>query len=73
MQAPMTVPLSMYEAFCTHWDNSPDERKHLRFGQAFFNWANLHKMSPSPWLDLLYNADDAKARKMLLAVVDHAN
>jgi len=68
----MIVPYTQYKAFCKEW-NTTDISKHLRFGQAFFNFAELHKMTSTVFLNKLYNANDVVAEKMLLDIVDYEN
>jgi hypothetical protein len=73
LNAGMVIPYTQYREFCREWNANGDWQKHLRFGQAFFNWANLHKMTQTPWLDKLYNANNTKARAMMLEVIDWEN
>lgn len=69
----LTIPFTQYQDFCRDWNKNPATRKNLRFGQAFYNFAELHKMTQTPFLDTLYNAPMNIAEKMLLDIVDYAN
>jgi truncated hemoglobin YjbI len=71
----MTIPLSRYKQFLTWWlsPEAQEERKHLRFGQAFYNYMELHKMQQTPWLDCLYNARDDIALGMIREILDLNN
>jgi hypothetical protein len=68
-----TIPFTQYQDFCRLWNKSPDMRHNLRFGQAFYNYADLHKMTQTPFLDKLYNASFMDAEKMILDILDYAN
>lgn len=67
----MIIPFTQYQAFYRLWNKK--EYKHLRFGQAFYNYADLHKMTQTPWLEKLYNAKNEEAEMMLLSEIDYAN
>lgn len=69
----MTIPLTQFDAFMAEWWAHLCWQKQLRLGQAFYNWANLHKMTQTPWLDKLYNADSAIAAQMMLDALDKDN
>lgn len=50
-----------------------EEAKHLRLGQHFHNWAELHKVvnpEDKAFCDRLYNADDNRAGRMLVYAMD---
>jgi len=68
----MVIPYSQYREFCNEW-NTKGLSRHLRFGQAFFNFAELHKMTPSDFLDKLYNAPQKEAIEMLEPFIDYSN
>ena len=68
-----TVPFSQYQSFCLTWNSIPKETQQLRFGQGFYNFANLHKMTQTNFLDKLYNASNDVAKKMLLNIIDYSN
>jgi len=68
-----TIPNTQYVEFCKIWAKSPGMQRHLRFGQAFYNYANLHKMTQTPFLDKLYNASTEDAEKMILEIIDCIN
>ena len=55
-----TIERREYEKFR---ENYSDE--HLRYGQAFYNHFNLHKMKQTPALDELYNASNAVAIQLI--------
>lgn len=69
----MVIPYTQYQQFLLAWQENLAWQQHLRLGQAFYNWANLHKMTQTPWLDRLYNADNKTAREMMEANMDWFN
>lgn len=69
----MIICKSQYQRFLSEEWSKDEVRKNLRLGQAFFNWANLHKMQQTPWLDKLYNADNLMAEAMILDKLDWEN
>lgn len=73
MERTIVIPYSQWRAFLEHWNTHNEWRAHLRLGQAFYNWANLHKMTQTPWLDKLYNADFDITMDMVNTVMDWEN
>ena len=69
----MIIPKSQYKRFLSEEWSKDEIRQHLRLGQAFYNWANLHKMKQTQWLDKLYNADSLIAEAMILDKLDWNN
>lgn len=56
----LTFPQSSVQMFFSHLNSMPaHERKHLRVGQAFFNYFNCHKVTGKDraQLDSLYEKD----------------
>lgn len=69
----MYISKSMYQVFCEKWNNG--EFAGQRFGQAFFNHFNLHKMtmaSRAPF-DKIYNLPDNEAKPAIAPFIDHEN
>ena len=77
-----SFPLTRVQRFeKEYW---PEMKGSLRYGQAFYNYLGLEKLSIARytegkfsdekiWLDRLYNADDATAKKMIEAHTDFNN
>jgi len=53
-----TLPYSRYVSFQHEWIANEEWQKHLRYGQALYNYLDLHKMNQTPFLDKLYNELD---------------
>jgi hypothetical protein len=57
-------------------DRFRHNNKSLRYGQAFYNYAKLHKVDhpqDKEFCDRLFNADDDKAKQMIISRTDLAN
>ena len=59
----ISIEAKEWDNFIEQW-STPDWR-HLRFGQAFYNYFNLHKMKQTKELDMLYNSDADEASKLI--------
>jgi hypothetical protein len=67
----LTIPVSRFQAFCKDFVESNNGR---RWGQAFYDYMQAHKCQQDKWWwDRLYNADNAFARSMVKAMLDHNN
>lgn len=63
----MKISIELYEwnNFITTW-KSDEWQRHLRYGQAFYNYFNLFKMKQTPDLEKLYNTrNDMEARDLI--------
>lgn len=59
MEAIVYIPGSSYAMFVKEWkEKKGGEWKHLRYGQAFFDYFKMYKMTPRPDLNRLYESDD---------------
>ena len=68
----MYISLSEYAKFKDHWARG--DYTGLRFGQAFYNHFNLHRLTDQSGLDTLYNAtDDAAAKAIIFNFIDNSN
>lgn len=53
------ISATSYSEFVREWRQKKDkEWSGLRYGQAFYNYYDMHKMTPRPELNLLYQSDD---------------
>ena len=69
----MYVSKSMYQVFCQKFNGG--EFGTQRFGQAFFNYFNLHKLSEksrAPF-DAIYQMEDRWAKPAIAPYIDHNN
>lgn len=65
-----SIPQSRYEQFCIEYD----ETKGQRWGQAFYDFMQAHKIVQDAWWwDRLYNAKSGHARSMVRALLDFRN
>lgn len=69
----MIIPRTQYKQFQQFCKENAHVCEHLRLGQAFYNWANCHKMTQTPWLQRLYYVDDVTAEKMISSIIDEGN
>jgi len=60
------IPYSRYVSFYNEWNNNEEWQKHLRYGQALYNYLNLYKMNQTPFLDALYNEPDRNKVQVLI-------
>lgn len=62
--------LTLVREFYYKWDC--EEFPHLRMGQAFYNYFDLHKMqSDREWFDCLYQADGVEASRLINSITDN--
>ena len=75
---PLTIPATRFNEFERLWKMKMFS-EHLRWGQALFNYLDLHKMQrdyesdDKIALDRLYNADFKTAYAMVQEVIDWEN
>lgn len=75
---PLTIPATRFNEFERLWKMKMFG-EHLRWGQALFNYLDLHKMQrdyesdDKIALDRLYNADFKTAYAMVQEVIDWEN
>lgn len=55
----LEIESTAYDEFLTLWNQGTFERQ--RFGQAFYNYFNLHRLTDQALLYGLYEADGEKA------------
>lgn len=68
----MNISKTLYDDFKKDWHNG--KYAGLRLGQAFYNHFDLHKHNAtSTSLDILYNADNITAEKMISKLIDWNN
>lgn len=60
----ISIEAKEWDNFIEQW-STPEWCRNLRFGQAFYNYFNLHKMKQTKELDMLYNSDSDKASKLI--------
>lgn len=60
----ISIEAYKWDEFILKYWSTPDWQ-HLRFGQAFYNYFDLHKMKQTKELDMLYNSDNDKASKLI--------
>jgi hypothetical protein len=66
----LSIPLSRYREFRKQYI----QQNGLRFGQAFYNYMELHKVtSEKEFCDTLFNASDVIAVSMIEGIVDYRN
>jgi len=69
-----TIPYSRYLSFYDEWVDNEEWQEHLRFGQAFYNYLDLGKMTQTPFHDKLYNeVYEYKVLDYIDEVMDYAN
>lgn len=67
----MNISKTLFDEFQKEWREGKYAGQ--RYGQAFYNHFSLHKCNHGPELDRLYNATDAVAKVMVLALIDPSN
>jgi hypothetical protein len=68
MALPLVVPHSLFEEFERHWR---DKRyQGLRWGQAFYGFMKMERMTNTPEMNHLYFAGYVEARQMVEQVID---
>jgi len=60
------IPVSAFNSFTKAWSDNEEWQKHLRYGQALYNYLDLHKMNQTPFLDALYNEPDRNKVQVLI-------
>ena len=68
------IPSSSFNSFTKEWSSNEDWQKHLRYGQALYNYLELHKMNQTPFLDALYNEPSRiKVQALINSAIDLIN
>lgn len=68
----MYITLSEYSKFKDCWTQG--DYTGLRFGQAFYNHFNLHRLTDQSVVNTLYNVtDDADAKAIIFNLIDPLN
>jgi len=68
------IPASAFNSFTKEWSSNENWQKHLRYGQALYNYLNLHKMTQTPFLDALYNEPSrTKVQALINSAMDSVN
>ncbi|AOS37828.1 MULTISPECIES: hypothetical protein [Pseudomonas] len=64
----LEIECATYNDFLSLWDQGTFDRQ--RFGQAFYNYFQLHKLDDQSYLSGLHEADGKKARAVISRVFE---
>lgn len=71
MHIQASIDQSLYKEFLAKWNAGG--YPHLRFGQAFYNHFNLHKMTQSNELDKIWAVESEEEGKVAIRSVFNIN